>query len=115
MWRDCGRSHRVLSRLVRGGALLMIWLVTRPIVWPVKAGKLGVSAGYKTGRLFGYRRLTVFLLGVGGGLLLAPVPGAQLRSMLLERLMPGSDPIAVRPLGPERTPAPDDAHCFQGA
>ena len=66
----------------------MIWLLTRPIVWPVKAGAMGVSAGYKTGRFVGYRRLTVFLLGVAVGLLIAPVPGAQWRAMIRERLMP---------------------------
>jgi hypothetical protein len=83
----------------------MIWLVTRPIVWPVKAGAYGVSAGYKTGRLVGYRRLTVFLLGVAVGLLVAPVPGAQLRARLRERLMPDSEPIALPPVRRERTPA----------
>ena len=85
----------------------MIWLLTRPIVWPVKAGYYGVSAGYRTGRFVGYRRLTVFLLGVAVGLLLAPVPGAQLRAMLRERLMPEPDPIALPPVRTERTPAAD--------
>ena len=84
----------------------MMWLVTRPVVWPVKAGAFGVSAGYKTGRFLGYRRVTVFLMGVAVGLLLAPVPGNQLRAMLRERLMPGADPypLSVRT---ERTPAVD--------
>lgn len=88
----------------------MIWLLSRPIIWPVKAGRFGVSAGYKTGRFVGYRRVTVFLLGVGVGLLLAPVPGQQLRAMLRERLMPatpiplpsvtnGSGPTPMRLVG----------------
>ena len=55
----------------------MIYLLTRPIVVP-----------FKVGRLFGYRRVTVFLLGVAVGLLLAPVPGRELRAMLQERLAP---------------------------
>jgi hypothetical protein len=87
----------------------MIWLVTRPIVWPVKAGKVGVSAGYKTGRMLGYRRLTVFLLGVFVGLLIAPFPGAELRAMLRERLMPEADPLASPPIRTELTPVPDRA------
>ena len=74
----------------------MIWLLSRPIIWPVKAGRFGVSAGYKTGRFVGYRRVTVFLLGVGVGLLLAPVPGQQLRAMLRERLLPAA-PIPLPP------------------
>jgi hypothetical protein len=72
----------------------MIWLLTRPIVWPVKTAGYSVAAGYKTGRFFGYRRITVFLLGVAVGLLLAPVPGRQLRAKLQERLMP-RPPIAL--------------------
>lgn len=78
----------------------MIWLLTRPIVWPVKASAYSVAAGYKTGRLVGYRRLTVFLAGVAVGLLLAPVPGRDLRAMLQERLMP-SPPIPLPPGSPE--------------
>jgi len=83
----------------------MIWLLSRPIVWPVKAGALGVSAGYKTGRVVGFRRLTVFLMGVGVGLLVAPVPGQQLRAMIRERLMP-AEPFALPPVtgGPGSVP-----------
>ena len=88
----------------------MIWLVTRPIVWPVKAGVYGVSAGYKTGRFIGFRRVTVFLLGVFVGLLIAPVPGEQLRAMIRERLMPETSPIPLPPVrrGPELVPAAAD-------
>ena len=90
----------------------MIWLATRPIVWPVKAGVYGVSAGYKTGRFIGYRRVTVFLLGVFVGLLIAPVPGEQLRAMIRERLMPEPAPIPLPPArrgpGPVPVPAPDE-------
>ena len=55
----------------------MIWLLTRPVVMP-----------FKVGRMFGYRRVTVFLLGAAVGLLLAPVPGRELRAMLQDRLAP---------------------------
>jgi hypothetical protein len=82
----------------------MIWLLTRPIVWPLKTASYGVAAGYKTGRLFGYRRVSVFLLGVLVGLLLAPVPGRELRAMLQERLLP-TPPI---PLPPVRDEEPID-------
>lgn len=77
----------------------MMWLLTRPVVWPLKTAGYGVAAGYKTGRLLGYRRLTVFLLGVGVGLLLAPVPGRELRLKLQERLFPSPPP----PLPPVRS------------
>jgi hypothetical protein len=83
----------------------MIWLLSRPIVWPVKAGAFGVSAGYKTGRVVGFRRLTVFLMGVGVGLLVAPVPGQQLRAMIRERLMP-PEPIALPPVKDGSGPVP---------
>jgi hypothetical protein len=78
----------------------MIWLLTRPIVWPLKTASYGVAAGYKTGRLFGYRRVSVFLLGVLVGLLLAPVPGRELRAILQERLLP-TPPIPLPPVRDE--------------
>jgi hypothetical protein len=80
----------------------MIWLLTRSIVWPVKAAGYGAAAGYKTGRLFGYRRVTVFLLGVAVGLLLAPVPGRDLRAKLQERLFP-TPPIPLPPVRDEQS------------
>jgi hypothetical protein len=68
----------------------MIWLlwklITLPIRLTVGSTKLGVMTGYRTGRLLGYRRLFVFGLGVGVGMLLAPVPGRVLRAKLQERL-----------------------------
>jgi hypothetical protein len=57
----------------------MMWLVTRPVVWPVKAA-------FGTGRMFGYRRLTVFVTGVVVGLLLAPVTGTELRRIVRQRV-----------------------------
>lgn len=78
----------------------MMWMLTRPVVWPLKTAGYGMAAGYKTGRLIGYRRLTVFLLGVGVGLLLAPVPGRELRQKVQERLFP-SPPPPPPPAWPE--------------
>jgi hypothetical protein len=50
----------------------MMWLLSRPLVWPVRVA-------FGTGRLFGYRRVTVFLTGAVVGMLVAPMTGAQLR------------------------------------
>ena len=79
----------------------MIWLLTRLVVWPVKAvtgttkvtTKAGVKAtagsfkaGYRAGRLLGYRRMVVLGAGVGIGLLVAPRPGRETRELLRSRL-----------------------------
>ena len=86
----------------------MIWLLTRPVVWPVKASAYSVAAGYKTGRFFGYRRLTVLLAGVGIGLLVAPFPGRDLRALLKERFMPAAPiPLPAPSDGPLPVPVAD--------
>ena len=58
----------------------------RLIFLPAKVGvgttKLGVKAGYRTGRLLGYRRLFLFAAGVGVGLLIAPMTGSELRTRI---------------------------------
>src|SRR4029453_7075182 len=79
----------------------MIWLLTRIVVWPVKAvtgtTKLttkaaakttagSFKAGYRTGRLLGYRRMVVLGAGVGIGLLIAPRTGREARGPLRSRL-----------------------------
>jgi hypothetical protein len=56
----------------------VIFLLTLPF----KMLGLGFKTGRGTVRLFGLRRLVVFGLGVGVGLLLAPGPGAELRAKL---------------------------------
>jgi hypothetical protein len=80
----------------------MIWLLTRTIVWPVKAGAGSAKLGYRTGRLLGYRRIFVFGLGVAVGLLIAPMTGAALRQRL-QALLDGdmtNDPVpAEAPTG----------------
>lgn len=70
----------------------MIWLLTRPIVWPVRSAGLAASTGYRAGRLLGFRRLTYLGIGVAIGLLVAPVPGRELRRRLQERLAPPTAP-----------------------
>ena len=79
----------------------MIWLLTRLVVWPVKAvtgtTKLttkgaakatagSFKAGYRTGRLLGYRRMIVLGAGVGIGLLVAPRTGRETRELVRSRL-----------------------------
>jgi hypothetical protein len=79
----------------------MIWLLTRLVVWPVKAvtGTTKVTtkaaakttagsfkAGYRTGRLLGYRRMVVLGAGVGIGLLIAPRTGRETRELVRSRL-----------------------------
>ncbi len=73
--------------------------VVRLVFFPIKVGakttKLAAKTGYRTGRLLGYRRMFVFALGVGVGLLFAPGPGAELRQKLKDLLaggVPPSDP-----------------------
>jgi hypothetical protein len=109
----------------------MIWLLTRLVVWPVKAvtGTTKVTtkaaakttagsfkAGYKTGRVLGYRRMVVLGAGVGIGLLIAPRTGRETRELLRTRLeergllsppVPeeGSAPVAPSPL-PETASMP---------
>ena len=79
----------------------MIWLLTRIVVWPVKAvtGTAKVTtkataktaagsfkAGYRTGRVLGYRRMVVLGAGVGIGLLVAPRTGRETRELVRSRL-----------------------------
>ncbi len=63
-----------------------MFTLLRLIFLPAKVGvgttKLGVKAGYRTGRLVGYRRIFLFAIGVGVGLLVAPVTGREARAAL---------------------------------
>lgn len=63
-----------------------MFTLLRLLFLPAKVGvgstKLGVKAGYRTGRLLGYRRLVVFAAGVGVGLLVAPMTGREARARL---------------------------------
>lgn len=63
-----------------------MFTLLRLVFLPAKVGvgstKLGVKAGYRTGRMLGYRRLFVFGAGITVGLLVAPTPGRELRAKL---------------------------------
>jgi len=106
----------------------MIWLLSRIVVWPVKAAtgtakmttKAGAKtaagsfkAGYRTGHLLGYRRLVLVGAGVGIGLLVAPRTGRELRELLRSRLeergllAAGSEEPGLSPDAP--SPLPDTA------
>lgn len=67
-----------------------MFTLLRLIFLPAKVGvgstKLGIKAGYRTGRLVGYRRIFVFAAGVGVGLLVAPMTGREAR-VRLQRLI----------------------------
>ena len=67
-----------------------MFTLLRLIFLPAKVGvgttKLGVKAGYRTGRMLGYRRLLGFGLGVGVGLLIAPMTGQELRTRIQQMI-----------------------------
>ncbi len=54
----------------------------RTVFLPVRASIGSAKAGFVVGRLLGYRRLFVFGVGIGVGLLLAPMTGRQLRDRI---------------------------------
>lgn len=63
-----------------------MFTLLRLIFLPAKIGvgttRLGVKAGYRTGRLLGYRRIVVFGAGIAVGLLVAPTTGREARARL---------------------------------
>jgi hypothetical protein len=78
----------------------MIWLLTRSVVWPVRSARLAAVSGFRVGRLLGYRRLSYLAVGIVIGLLVAPVPGRELRRRLRERFVPEpplADVVDLRP------------------
>jgi hypothetical protein len=67
----------------------MIFLLTLPfrlIGTGYKVGALSARTTRRTVRFVGYRRVALLLVGIGIGLLLAPVPGAELRRRLRSSL-----------------------------
>ena len=62
----------------------MFRLLFLPVKLGVGSTRLGVKAGYRAGRLLGYRRMFLFGAGVALGLLIAPMAGRELRAKLQE-------------------------------
>ena len=60
-----------------------MFTLIRLLFLPAKVGVgstlLGARVGYRAGRVLGFRRVVLFGIGVGVGLLIAPVPGRELR------------------------------------
>jgi hypothetical protein len=74
----------------------VIFLITLPFRLLGLGFKVGTGSAKlttRTVRLLGFRRLLVFGIGVGVGLLIAPVPGEQMRRKLQEAI----DGLAGRP------------------
>ena len=67
----------------------LIRLAFLPVRLLLGTAKLGVKTGYRSGRLVGYRRLTVLAVGIGIGILVAPSSGAQTRARLMALLEGG--------------------------
>ena len=76
---------------------MIMWLFTLPFRLVFGTAKLGTKAaakttagsfkaGYRAGRLLGYRRMFFVAVGIGIGLLVAPVPGRELRAKLQKLL-----------------------------
>jgi len=68
--------------------------------------------GYRAGRLAGYRRLTVLGIGIGVGLLVAPVTGRELRDRIRDAWdqWTGVTPLPPpEPAGPARAPSAADS------
>ena len=83
----------------------MLRLATFPVRAGVKVGTTSTKVGYRTARFLGIRRLFLIGIGIGIGLLIAPVPGRQLRAKLAE-LAAGA---GTEPGGPSgASAAPDE-------
>ncbi len=92
--------------------MILVRIVLLPFRLAFKTTGAATKLGYRTGRALGYRRLFVFAVGVGVGLLVAPMPGRALRAKLREALT-GAPLEPVEPVAaptdapvPPRTTAP---------
>ncbi|HEX9682125.1 MAG TPA: hypothetical protein VGA13_03530 [Acidimicrobiales bacterium] len=58
---------------------MIVLLPFRLLLLPPKVAWGTTKAGYRTARFVGFGRLAILGLGIGIGLLIAPVPGAEMR------------------------------------
>lgn len=82
--------------------------MTFPVRAGVHVGATGTKVGYRTARLLGFRRLFLIGLGIAIGLLIAPVPGRQLRAKLSELAEGATRPEPLPDLAPAPGAAPGD-------
>ena len=73
--------------------MILIRLALLPFRVAFGATGLSFRLGYRTGNLLGYRRMFVLGVGVGVGLLIAPVPGRELRARIRAKIE-GEPPAA---------------------
>jgi hypothetical protein len=82
----------------------MFRTVTLPVRMTYGVGRVSARAGYSAGRrsaratyratrLLGIKRMIVFGLGVGVGLLIAPVPGVEMRERLRRKWEEYREPL----------------------
>ena len=102
---------------------MILWLLTLPFRLVFGTAKLGTKAaaktttgsfkaGYRAGRLLGYRRMFFVAVGIGIGLLVAPVPGRELRAKLQKLLEDqlGGGPAGEQPVATTDVTAPGDGN-----
>ncbi|HEX8804635.1 MAG TPA: BON domain-containing protein [Acidimicrobiales bacterium] len=109
-------------------------MLVRTVLLPVRltygVGKLSAKAGYRTGRasmvgtyragrFLGYRRMALFALGVGLGLLLAPSSGRELRDRIRRAVEsrggPDSDDVIAERVRHQLSQSPRTWHLPQPA